>query len=111
MYHSISMDEALDNWIKRRERITSNIFIVATDEFVRSDLDKKRFDKLPYPKVCFVSRSPEYDWEIYLPEFKKTGIVQDATRICFLSLKRIYQQHFNYIKWINDGFAKYYSDK
>ena len=80
-YHASSVDECLKKWKERSNRITNSIFLVATDEFIKTKQDKERFDKLPYPKVCFVSRPAQYSWECYLPEFRNFQFVGDSTKI------------------------------
>ena len=102
-YHSHSVEECLYKWKERINRITKYIFVVATDEFIITKQDKERFDKLPYPKVCFVSRPACYSWECYLPEFKNKKFVGDSVKISWC-LKRIFEKHFDYINWLNKGY-------
>lgn len=108
MNHYSTAEEAIECWIKRTGRVNNYIFIVTTDEFIKTNEDIERFDALKYPKVCFVSKPLKYEWAIFLPEFINQPHVGDSTRVVTISGKRIFEKHFDYIQWINENFEKYY---
>ena len=86
--------------------MTKKIFILSTDEFIKTESDRKRFDCIRFPKICFVSRKETtYDWEIYLPEFKKKKQVGDCVKICSFVGKRIFEKHFDFVSWINKSYC------
>lgn len=106
--HYESWRELANTWNKRRERVDlNNVFLIATDEYVNSEELAKRFDALPYPKVCFTAnRCPSYDWMVFLPEFKGLSRVGDALRYVDIWGTRIFEKHFDCVKWLNDNIAK-----
>lgn len=107
-HHYSTCEELVQKWNERSKRALNckNIFIVATDEFITSKEDEKRFDLLKYPKICFVNKPPKYNWQIYLPEFRNEAHVLDCMKYRSLLGKRIFEKHFNYAKWIE----KYYEE-
>ena len=92
-------------WKERSKRALGNnkIFIVATDEFIRGD-DEAKFDRIKYPKICFTSKPPKYDWHIYLPEFKNKNCVGDCMKYKTFTGKRIFEKHFNFVQWLNSYY-------
>lgn len=105
-HHYKTEDELSLKWNERRKRVCKNIFIVATDEAISSKDDERRFDSLPFPKICFISKQPSYSWQIYLPEFKKENCVGDCMRYRSIIGKRIFEKHFNFVKWLNSYYNK-----
>lgn len=105
-HHYSSEDEMISKWEERSKRaFTSNkIFIVATDEFIRDEEEEKRFDSIKFPKICFTSKEPKYDWQIYLPEFKKQKYVGDCMKYKTITGKRIFEKHFNFVRWLNSYY-------
>lgn len=103
--HYHSHQELMENWTKRAKRVNfSNIFIITSDRFVSNGNLAERFNKLPYPKVCFTSEeNPKYEWMVYLPEFNGEKEVGDTLRYAGVTGVRIFEKHFNFIKWLNNN--------
>ena len=103
--HYNSCGDLISAWNRRKERVNyNNIFLIATDEFINSAELKKRFDALPFPKVCFTADShPKYDWMVFLPEFRGADKVGDSLRYVNIWGVRIFEKHFDCVKWLNDN--------
>lgn len=110
MHHYSSKEEALACWEKRTKRINDHIFIVSTDEFIKTEQDFERFNALDYPKVCFVSKPFPYDWAVFIPKYADCKSVGDITKVTGIFGKRIFEKYFNYIDWINCNYEKYYKN-
>lgn len=103
--HYKDFESLRENWNKRKTRVNfDNIFIISQDEFIKTEEDMKRFDKLAYPKVCFVAHKADlkYDWQIYLPEFEKCDCCGDSMVYRSFSGKRINEKHFDFVYWLNN---------
>lgn len=105
-HHYLSEKEMILKWEERSKRAlgSNKIYIVTTDEFIKSEDDEKRFDSINYPKICFTSKKPKYDWQIYLPEFKNSIQVGDCMKYKTISGKRIFEKHFDFVGWLNSYY-------
>ena len=65
--HYQSFDELSHAWERRRKRVAfGNIFLIATDECIKTSLEIEAFSHLPYPKVLFRFHNEiNCDFEIY----------------------------------------------
>lgn len=103
--HYRSHDELVEKWNTRRLRVNfNNIFLIATDNFLKTKDDYKRFDALPYPKICFTAKNKnKYPWEVFCPEFVKKTEVGDCLRYTNIWGKRIFEKNFDCVKWLNEN--------
>ena len=106
--HYSSCEDLIETWNRRKVRVNyDNIFLIATDEFINSEELAQRFDSLPFPKVCFTANShPKYDWMVFLPEFEGANRVGDSLRYTNMWGLRIFEKHFDCVKWLNDNDIK-----
>ena len=111
--HYTTGEQLLSDWNRRKQRVNmSDIYVIATDEFVKTKADYERFDSLPYKKVCFVSKErynsleKVYKWQIVCPEFKNGHRVGDVLRYKGIFGERIFERRFNFIKWLNQNEEK-----
>ena len=105
-YHTV--EEALDAWNRRKERIDwDNLYIIATDHdglYLPEMLE--RFDSLPYKnKIMFTARKyPQYSWAIHVPQFKHRNNVRIMTAFGNMFGKRYYETCFDIAGWIQSCF-------
>ena len=106
--HYSNFSELKSSWEKRKNRIDySNLFIISTDEFISSSDEKNRFDKLPYPKICFVAnKNVDYDWQIFLPKYQGCRKVGDSMVYASIFGQRINELYFDFIYWLNNKKIK-----
>ena len=101
--HYPDCNSLIKAWKRRSARVNFDcIFVVATDNFLHNEDEEKRFDKLPYPKVCFTCHEAKYAWQVYLPEFSGADAIGDALRYCNIFGVRIFEKHFDYVEWLNE---------
>ena len=65
--HYRNVEDLIETWERRRKRVNfNNIFLIATDEYIKTPQEIKTFSCLPYPKVLFKSeKNITYDFEVY----------------------------------------------
>lgn len=101
--HYKNFNDFIIAWNRRKLRVNfDRIYIVATDEYIRSQNDKKRFESLPYKKICFTSKLVDNSNYIFCEEFFGMKYVGDVLRYSNIFGVRIFEKNFNYIKWLND---------
>lgn len=105
--HYKNCDDLIDAWNRRRNRVNfDNILLIATDNFVKNKDLADRYDRLPYPKICFTSQKiNDYDWMVFLPEFEGKEQVGDSLRYTNIFGVRIFEKHFDCVKWLNDNIG------
>ena len=103
--HYGSCDELIEAWNRRKSRVNlNNVFLIATDHFVSNEELAERYNALPYPKICYTSQKDSpYDWMIYLPEFEGKPQVGDSLRYTNIFGLRIFEKHFDCVKWLNEN--------
>lgn len=103
--HYHSAQEMISAWEKRKKRINwNNIFIMATDEYIRTEEQLETFSKLPYPKVLYVSKPDvKYDFQVYIPGFEKEPCVGDILRYGSITGARMFEKYFDCVKWLNEN--------
>lgn len=101
--HYPSPEKLIADWTKRARRVNfGNIFLIATDNYIKTEEQKVGFNLLPYPKVCFTAhQNSKYEWHCYLPEFEGCDEIGDCLRYCDLFGTRIFEKHFDCINWLN----------
>lgn len=107
--HYKSFYDLSQAWEKRKKRVDyNNIYIITTDEFIKTKEDCARFDKLQYPKVCFISKREQlkYNWQIYIPKYEHLNNVGDVMTYVLPFGKRKCEKYFDYIYWINNKRIK-----
>ena len=102
--HYATCEMLMKDWVRRAKRVNyNNILLIAPDNFLHDEEEEKRFDRIAYPKVCFTSRKDtQYDWQVYLPEFQGQSKVGDTLRYCNIFGVRIFEKHFDCVKWLNE---------
>ena len=103
--HYHSYDDLSQSWERRRKRVNfDNIFLIATDEYIKTPQDIEAFSKLPYPKVLFKSNNTiNCDFEIYIPGSDKRDNVGDLLRYAVVSGIRLFEKYFDFIGWLNSN--------
>lgn len=108
--HYDNNKECVDKWLDRSKRIVwDNIYIIATDV---DGLSKKElleaFDKLPYRnKIMFTAKKyPQYDWAIFVKQFRKKRTVHIMTDYANFKGERYYETAFNIPKWIKENYHR-----
>lgn len=101
--HYQSYEDLSQAWERRRKRVNfDNVFLIATDEYIKTPQDIETFSKLPYPKVLFKSNNEiNYDFEIYIPGSSKRDNVGDLLRYADVSGIRLFEKYFDCIGWLN----------
>lgn len=97
--HYKTEEEANEKWNRRKERINyDNLFIELSDRDNLSIETYKRFNKLTYKKICFVT-SEKYKGEntILIKEAKKYGRMMDG-KIMYAYAKK----YFDIAEWLNE---------
>lgn len=100
--HYHTYEEAIIAWQRRKKRINyKNIVMLFSekDNFSEDLIDK--IDKIPGKKVLFAAKSRPYEWNCYIPEFEKNGMVMDLTRYASFWGIKWYEKHFNMVGWLN----------
>lgn len=104
--HYSTEEEAKSKWNERKNRIDyNNLYFLFTDRDGCSDLNKKRFQELPYKnKVLFTHiHDMKYPCSVYIPGFEQEGMIGEPMHYkSRLSLKKYYDA-FDYVEWINSG--------
>ena len=105
--HYQSYDDLSQAWEKRRKRVNfDNIFLIATDEYIKTPQDIEAFSSLPYPKVLFKSHNEiNYDFEVYIPGPDTRDNVGDLLRYANVSGVRLFEKYFDCIGWLNANGA------
>lgn len=105
--HYKTEEECIEKWKTRSKRIVwDNIFIVCTNhDGLGQEKWMERFDKLPYKnKIMFVSKEyPQYDWAIFVPNFKNRFQVRIMTNFANFRGQRYYETCFNIPEWIKEN--------
>ena len=101
--HYQSYDDLSQAWERRRIRVNfDNIFLIATDEYIKTPQDIESFSKLPYPKVLFKSHNEiNYNFEVYIPGSDKRDNVGDLLRYADISGIRLFEKYFDCVGWLN----------
>lgn len=101
--HYRNQEHLIHDWSKRVKRVTGkHIFVISTDNFIKTEEDMCIFDSLPYPKVCFSAKeNKKYKWLVYLPEFKGKSAIGDSLRYCTPWGTRIFEKYFDCVNWLN----------
>ena len=101
--HYRNHEHLICDWNKRAIRVTGkHIFVISTDNFIKTEEDMRIFDSLVYPKVCFSAKeNKKYKWMVYLPEFKGKSAIGDSLRYCTQWGTRIFEKHFDCVNWLN----------
>lgn len=101
--HYKNNHEAKSKFYERAMRICwDNILVVATnhDGLGKPEL-MKRFDRLPYRKMMYVSKDyPQYDWAVCVPQFKGRFQVRIMTNYANFHGWRYYETALNMADWI-----------
>ena len=102
--HYDSFEVALEKWKNRRGRVNfNNIFLIMTDrDGCNYDIIKK-FDNLPFKnKVIFTSKKyPDIKSSVYCDIYEADDCVGILSEFYKLSGKRIYENYFDYVGWLN----------
>ena len=107
--HYPSFVALAQKWNERKSRVNfSNLFIIVTEEFIKTNEDKNRFDNINYPKVCFVSRKEdvEYNWQVYLPGYEQCEQLGDSMTYCDVLGRRVNEKYFDFIYFLNNKQIK-----
>lgn len=101
--HYQNYDDLSQAWERRKKRVNyDNIFLIATDEYIKTQQDIENFSKLPYPKVLYKSNNEtNYDFEIYVPGSDKRNNVGDLLRYADISGIRLFEKYFDCVGWLN----------
>ncbi len=103
--HYHEPNEMIATWEKRKKRIDQKrIFVIATDEYIRTEEELEQFARLPYPKVLFTSKPTcRYDFEAYIPGFETEACVGDILRYEGIFGARKFEKYFDCVKWLNEN--------
>ncbi len=101
--HYSSEEELIESWEKRKMRVRlDRVFLMATNEYIRTEKERELFSCLPYPKVLYTSRQEDlYPFECYCPGFEKEGQVGDLLRYTGLFGIRKFEKYFDCVAWLN----------
>lgn len=102
--HYHTHDEMITAWERRKTRINwDNIFLMATDEYVKTQEQLDEYNSLPYPKVLFTKKpNTTYPFQVYIPGAETEENVGDVLRYTgFLGIRK-FEKYFNCVKWLND---------
>lgn len=103
--HYNSFEGAVEKWKARSKRVNfNNIFLMMTDrDGCNYDIIKK-FDSLPFKnKVIFTSQNyPDIKCSVYCDAYKYDDCVGILSDFYKLSGKRMYENYFDYVKWLNN---------
>ncbi len=105
--HYKDIDDFSDKWLRRGARFLeqkdAEILVIASDAQIKTDEEVEAFHKLPYRKVCFTIREDiPYEEFIIVNAFKGKDAMGDLTRYAGLLGKRIFENEFDFVKWINN---------
>lgn len=108
LVHYNSVDDFNTIWNRRKQRIVSDsIFFIWCDRDGFTDDMLEDYAKLPYPKVFFSHKPyPQYDFVVYLPEFKDEDCVGVLTGYSDVYGYKWYDKHFDVVSWLNGNDVK-----
>ena len=102
--HYNSFEEARAAWNRRRERINyDNIFIIMKESGAIAPQKKKDFQRIPYPKVMFVSHPTDEPNEFYISGFERRGFLDDI--IQFQDGRRRYFEQFDFVSFLDQSIS------
>lgn len=106
--HYKNFNDFMEAWDRRKKRVNySKICIVSTDEYIRTEEEIRRFNNLPFKKICFTSKLIENENFIYCKEFRGERYVGDILKYCNIFGLRIFEKNFNFIEWLNSDYKKF----
>ncbi len=101
--HYKTPEAMIADWEKRKARINwDNIFIITTDEYIRTEEELEQFAQLPWPKVLYTSKPRrKYDFEVYVPGYEDRECVGDILRYHGITGARQFEYYFDCVSWLN----------
>ena len=103
-YHTV--EEAKEKWATRCKRVDmNNLCVICTDRDGMTPELMRRFLKLPYKKIIYVSHKAMVLSEecIYVPGFENEKQLPDMTGWADMKGHRHYEKHFDIVGWLNDA--------
>lgn len=104
--HYISEEEAIKKWKDRASRINKDnifVFLAEGDGLTKEDILSLRTLNAKGILVFTANDYPDIEYALQIKKYKKNGAVGNILKKSFVSGKREYEKHFDFVKWFNEA--------